>query len=511
MASESSGAPPEPHADVGPLKSFLALTSEEIAIPLEHGSTPSTSFGPLPPLSKQTTSFAPEVVQHLERTNPGVLRWLRSPSGVVFQVLLILAYILFYTISGLLLSYALKPDPPPTFKPLPGSMIVLDSLLTFTIGLGVAICTFVFSERLTVAHAAQRTFQAVFQWRIIVSYSCVAALIKISAVFGLMAYSNLDGGLKVVLDQLRLPVTASLSAVIVGKRYGMREWLALFVVLLAVSIFYLADVEHDEVTELHTKCRYPSHCFNEPSYDVCALRVDGPTILGTSIKDRRNVNGTHHDITTFAVKATKTDLTGLIFSLVGTAFNCVGSLFLEKLLKSSASTPFPVQMVQMQTTGLPVAIAMTFIVPMYIDPQGGKAIWWAKNEAEGSGEGFFQGFTGLTLIAIAMDNFLGWMGGIIIKQFSSVVKIIAKCFVLVLMVFCTGTFLKVCQADPLPLNMYSLAFIIGFATVLFATLGADQAAPAPAPAIQVFPMQQPLAAPCQRTDVEVQMQDGRSQ
>lgn len=507
MDLESIRAPLDrKHVEAGPVKSFLALAAGSFPLAAEPFSTPSTSFGAFPThlrpctaessqhtLKKNIASFDPEVVEQLQRTNPEVLAWLRSRCGILFQVVLIFVYILFYTAGGLLLSFALKPDPPPKFKPLPSSMIVVDSALTFVVGLVITLATLVFSAKMSLANAVKRTCHELFQWRVILAYSLVATLIKISATFGLLAYSKLDAGLKVVLDQLRLPVTAAMSYAIVGRKYGMHEWLALLIVLLAVCIFYLAGVEHDEVTELHTKCRYPPHCFSEPPYDVCALRVDGPTILGTVIKDEHNVNGTLHDITTFAVKASKTDSAGLVFSLVATFFNCVGSLFLEKAFKSTASTPFPMQMMQKEVIGFPIAVAMSFILPLWVDSKGGKAIWWTKNDAEGSGMGFFQGFTGLALLAIAVDNFLGWMGGIIIKQFSSVVKIIAKCFVLVFMVFCTGTFLKKCEADALPVTMYCLAFVIGFATVLFAIVPKDLFAP-PFPSTRAVLAQEPAAS-----------------
>merc|ERR1719204_627446 len=108
-------------------------------------------------------------------------------------------------------------------------------------------------------------------------------------------------------------------------------------------------------------------------------------------------------------------------------------------------------------SGFPIGILMSFIVPLYLDSRGGSGIWWQRTEAPGSGLGFFQGYTPMTCMAIAIDIALAWSGGIIVKQFSSVVKIVCKCFVLFLTVFLRGMLLNPCQADPLPLTMYSLA------------------------------------------------------
>lgn len=460
---------------------------------------------------KESTSFNREFVEQLERTNPGVLVWLRSSCGILFQGALIFSYVFLETIAGFLTSFALKPPPSTKLKPLPSSIIVLNSGLSIVIGLLITTVVSAVSERIPVRRAIPKTLASVFKWRTIFSYSLIAGFFSIAAVFSKLAYSKLDAGLKKILDQLRLPITAGLSFVIVGKKYNMHEWLSLLIVPLAVCCFYIADVEHDEVTELHSKCRYPSHCFDEPGYDICALRVDGPTIIGTAIKDKNYMNGTVHDIITFPVKAAKTDSQGLVYSLMATVFNCMGSLWFERLMKKTASTPFPTQKVQLETTGFVVAVAMSFIVPLWIDSQDGKAVWWEKNEAEGSGEGFFQGYNGLTLIVIAIDIWMAWMSGIIVKQFSAVVQKIAKCFILLLTVFCAGTFLKPCHAEPLPMTMYSLAFITAAATMLFGTMPKDDL-PSPRPS-QTQPSRETLVVPSNGplTDSQIQLLEGGRQ
>mmetsp|Transcript_103019 Transcript_103019/g.162844 ORF Transcript_103019/g.162844 Transcript_103019/m.162844 type:complete len:83 (+) Transcript_103019:3-251(+) len=75
----------------------------------------------------------------------------------------------------------------------------------------------------------------------------------------------------------------------------------------------------------------------------------------------------------------------------------------------------------------------------------------------------------------------------IVKKFSSVVLVISKCVCVVLTVFLAGTFFKVCQADPLSPTMYSLAFTIAAATLLFGTLPKEIASPVPAPVLAQAP------------------------
>eukprot|EP00928_Gymnodinium_smaydae_P030043 TRINITY_DN2244_c0_g2_i2.p2 TRINITY_DN2244_c0_g2~~TRINITY_DN2244_c0_g2_i2.p2 ORF type:complete len:234 (+),score=37.20 TRINITY_DN2244_c0_g2_i2:942-1643(+) len=180
-------------------------------------------------------------------------------------------------------------------------------------------------------------------------------------------------------------------------------------------------------------------------------------------------NVTH--LKTIPIQAAKIDQSGLIFGLITVVVNCLGSLLSEKIMKHSSSTPFPTQKAMMEVTGCPVAILMTFIVPLYINVVPDKPLWWTDEGAV-----FFGGYSRWTFLAISIDMLLAWMGGLIVKQFSSVVKIIAKCFVVVLTIFLEGTFLKKCHAPPLPLPMFALAFIIATTTILFATMPKVQAA-----------------------------------
>lgn len=470
-------------------KSFLVLTEGAFPVPAEHDSSLWKSSAVAdrwsPPTLgdthsfKHSTSFSHDFIESLEASNPEVLVWLTSTPGVLFQGTLIFAYILSETLCSLLTSFALKPDPPPKFRPLPSSIVVMSSGLSIVISLLVSAGGMVCFEKARVLDALARAFGAVFKCRSILSYSLIAVLFSISKIFKKMAYAKVDARLVEVVDQVRLPCIAVMSSVILGKRYTGHDWLALLIIVMTVCSFFYAEIEHDKVTELHTWCRYPEHCFDETSYDLCALRVDGATLVGMAVKDNRNVNGTLHDISTFVVKASHTDWFGLMFRLLAIIFACSGSLRSEKLMKSTATTPFPIQNAHMEMTAFPVAIAMSFIVPLWIDTNDGNAIWWTKNEAEGSGEGFFQGYTYLTLIAIALDILLSWMGGIIIKQLSTLVKSLAKSSSMLLTVICTGTFLKPCQADPLPITMYSLAFVVAAGTVLFTTMPKRDSSSAP--------------------------------
>jgi len=435
------------------------------------------------------TSLPKHVEEELEKSSPGVLDWLRSSAGMMFQAVLLSAYIVLEVLRALIVSYVLKPPPalpgqPKPLKPLPSSMVFMNSGLSIIIGFLITAAVTMKQEG-RIFGTIPKTARIVFSPKNVLAFAPVAAMFSIASVFAMLSYSKLDAGMKKILDQLRLPVTAAASYAITGKKYTMLEWLVLIVILLSIICFYLANVQHDEVTELHTKCHYPPQCFNDdPSWHeqgkICAMRVDGPTIIGTLVSDHRGSNGTVHDITTFPVKdAAEVDFTGLVFSFLSTVFNCIGSLLAEKIMKQT-DTAFPAQKAQMETSGCPVALVMALLVPLIIDGGfSGSAVWWSKNDSPNSGLGFFQGYSWKTGMAISIDIVVAWMGGIIVKHFSTVVKVIAKSFVLLLIVFISGAIWKPCQADSLPMSMWNLAFILTFAVILFVQMPKPKQAQSP--------------------------------
>jgi drug/metabolite transporter (DMT)-like permease len=313
-------------------------------------------------------------------------------------------------------------------------------------------------------HAVSRAFGAVFDQRKVIDYALASTLYAVATLFSLLSYSKLDAGHKKILDQFRLILTAGMSSLVLGKRFSKHQWFSLLLLISAICNFYNAAIKRDQVTDLRSKCFYPQHCFGQPAADICALRVDGCQMVGNAINHRSG----HINITTLPiVEAWRTDLQGLVYSLVGTTLNSLGVLFQEKVMKRDASTAFATQKAQIELAGLPIALVMCFVVPL---SQGGKAIWWAENETEGSGAGFFQGFNMLALFAIFMAFCNGWMGSLILKQLSSVVQKICKCIIVVSTVLCTSTFLRPCEAPPPSIMMYVLTGMVVCTVWLFASM-----------------------------------------
>jgi hypothetical protein len=405
----------------------------------------------------------------------GAKGWFKRKCKDFAKYSLVAFVICFETSGSLLASHVMKRDrlgSDDSIKPLPTSMTATNAVISLCISLLIVAGHNVHSKK--TIRAIPEAFCIVFNWRTILYYSLVATTFTIQCVFSYLAYSRVDAGLKKVMDQLRLPTVAALSTAIVNKRYNMQEWFALVILFFAVVTFYLTNLEHDGVTDARTKCRYPASCFEKPPFDLCAVRVDGTTILGSRINN--NTGNNWHDISFSPIQTRETDRIGLVFCLIVVALNSVGSLLLEKFLKKDGKIPFPYQKAQMEITGVPVAIAMAFIVPLVIDTKGGSAIWWTKTDAAGSGRGFFQGFSRLTFAVAAVNVTQTWLTGLVIKRFSAVISKLSACLTLVLTVLLSGTTFKPCAADMLPTSMFALSCIIALAIVVFGNAG-QQASP----------------------------------
>ncbi|CAK0896994.1 unnamed protein product [Prorocentrum cordatum] len=98
------------------------------------------------------------------------------------------------------------------------------------------------------------------------------------------------------------------------------------------------------------------------------------------------------------------------------------------------------------------------------------------------GGGLFEGFYFRAFVQLFCAVAQGWLGGIIVKRFSTVVKNIAKSLSLILTVFSNEIFFWECHDEPLSSTMYLLSVSIFCSTVVFSQLGEDGAKPQ-APAV----------------------------
>merc|ERR1719356_435097 len=97
--------------------------------------------------------------------------------------------------------------------------------------------------------------------------------------------------------------------------------------------------------------------------------------------------------------------------------------------------------------------------------------------------GLFEGFYSRAWVQLLCAILQGWLGGIIVKRFSTVVKNIAKSLSLILTVFSNEILFWECHDEPLSSTMYLLSISIFCSTVVFSQLGEDGARPQAKPAV----------------------------
>ena len=160
------------------------------------------------------------------------------------------------------------------------------------------------------------------------------------------------------------------------------------------------------------------------------------------------------------------------------------SLMAEKFLKAGASTPFYLQKMQMEISGVWVCIASAFLVPAVLeggawDPNAAGKLWWRTTQLDcvGSGprtvggKGLFAGFGRVAFVQLSAQIIQSSLGGIVVKRFSTVVKNLAKSSALVLTACASELPFAVCWAAPMGVTIDMLSVTICTSSLVFSTLG----------------------------------------
>jgi len=496
------------------------------------GSTDGKSFlekvAEIPDTFRAATSFEQDVVREMQQNNPEVLSWLRSVSGAAFQLGVICLYILIDTSNGLILSAAMRSGG----KPIGAVMIGMNSFISVLIGLGLVVITGQMDGGAGAAQAIKNAFNA----KQIMAFSGVAFLFTLASIFNVMCYQYIDASVAKILSQLRLPLTALIGTVIVGKKYSMNQWMAIVILTASAYSFFELDQHHNTVNRQRKACFYPRE-FYEP------LSLEESSTF-------KNCEDTNHGVPAPWKAAPSTDsdsnpMLGVIFMLIAVLLNVVASLFCERLMKASRKTPIYVQKLQLELTGLPVAIISSFVIPLMplllsgaywselptalplvgetlagkvrgpnveaaeakmfqqavkqLKLAGPKAMIWWKHQGDVNltyslttrvngtdqtltgqsevlsvgGKGPFMNWTELVIVALILDILVAWMGGIITKRFSTVVRFVCKALVLICTVI-GSEILKDPAAGSLPLQMYTVALVIFCDTILFSSMKDDK-------------------------------------
>jgi len=87
------------------------------------------------------------------------------------------------------------------------------------------------------------------------------------------------------------------------------------------------------------------------------------------------------------------------------------------------------------------------------------------------GRGLFAGFGGVAFVQLSAQIVQSWLGGIVVKSFSTVTKNLAKSSALVLTVCASELTFTVCWAAPMGFTIYLLSVTICVSSLVFSSLG----------------------------------------
>ncbi|CAK9007881.1 Hypothetical protein SCF082_LOCUS9633 [Durusdinium trenchii] len=215
-------------------------------------------------------------------------------------------------------------------------------------------------------------------WRDALTCLPVAACFSFGQTLQIKAYgAGISASVNTVLGYFYMPMSALLSRWVFQRAYSRLEWLALALLSLTAVVF-------------------------------CLLRSSRSTEDATS---------------TLAIAC-------CVGSVVS---SCIGSLMCEKIMKARPY-PFYTQKVHLEFGGLATATAMLFVVgSLSSRPEDA---FWKQRPANGQMEaGLFVGWSYKTAAALTAAAFQSWLGGLVSKRLSTVVRSVAQCCSLLIIYF----------------------------------------------------------------------------
>lgn len=243
-------------------------------------------------------------------------------------------------------------------------------------------------------------------------YLPVSAVFSLGTTCQLYAYSlGMSAVQNTVIGYAYMPLSAVLSRFIFRRAYTGLEWLALLLLVLCAIVFVLLENSSDEKSEL------------------------APT--------------------------------GVACVLASVIFSCLGSLLAEKLMKASTSA-FYIQKVQLEIGGLATAVVMLFVVGSLSDRQA-DAFWKQRDVGHGRMEsGFFAGWSEQILLVLLATLLQSWLGGLVAKRLSTVIRAVAQCFSLLLIYFVGDLILK---GFPFDWTQGTMAVVVAITIQVFVQAG----------------------------------------
>jgi len=435
---------------------------------------------------KRSTLLAPQELEIIQQQNPGLAAWLQSSAGFILQLLLFSVFVGMDAGKAIFASKALKGS-----SVISTSVVIASSALSILIGLGVAVG----------ADGAQG-FRMATNRKAVMKFSAIAVMFAVGQCFQTLSYTVLSPGMIKIFGQLRLPNTAILSTIFLGRRYISAQWSIMTIVVLGAFIFAQAGIDDTETFNLH---------------QIVGVYKQNRTQCHNVLEDISSGTGMLKQVPEYCDALNKHDPTqkqatnmalGLMYVAIYCFLSDMGSIISEKFLKDDVGTPFYVQKVAIELSGLPTALVMSAVMPFFQiavgnPKKGASAMWWTGTHVEPNGEEssnwLFQGWGSAALLSLFFNCVGSWLSGLVVKRMSSVMKLLGKVVSLAIVYFFGDCWLMKVEGRDIPMNKTLAQMVVIAATFTFLNIKAPQPAkskpPSTSPSLTNSEMELRLRSP----------------
>ncbi|CAE8691615.1 unnamed protein product, partial [Polarella glacialis] len=246
----------------------------------------------------------------------------------------------------------------------------------------------------------------------------VAACFSIGQSLQIKAYgAGISASVNTVLGYFYMPLSAILSRWVFHRAYAYLEWLALMLLSMSAVVFCLLRSTRGEA----------------PTSPVAVYCCLGSVVT-----------------------------------------SCVGSLVCEKIMKAHGA-PFYTQKVHLEVGGLITAVVMLFVVGA-VSPQDADAFWKERDVGSGVMEsGVLVGWGPKTFAALTATLLQSWLGGLVSKRLSTVVRSVCQCMSLLIIYFFGDLVLKRLSFDWV---VGAAALVVALSVQVFTLAGQRESAAA---------------------------------
>lgn len=402
---------------------------------------------------KDLTLLSEEALEDLAKHEPDALGRLQTCRGFLAQWGLLALYVASTPVKALASKSAVGSG-----KVQGSALVLLNAAASIVIGFAIGV------QRDGLGRASAATVDLRALWR----FGLTGALFAVSMILNIMAYgTELDAGTIQVLGQLQLPMSALFSQCVFGRRYSFNHWVMLSIITVSTFLFFRATSARDVITDLNLTAMTPEHCFLEYDPRIVAYMVD---------EEKCHVEG--HE-----PRAKRSAQWGMVLVVGYVVMAVIASLVAEKFYKAAPRTPFYLQRVQMELSGIWVCIFSVFFVPAVLEkgawnPNTADKLWWRETTVnctetgptEVGGLGLFFGFGPAALVQLFAQLMSTWLAGIVVKRFSTVVKNLTKSVGLAVTVVTSEIHLTDCWAEPLSGQIYIMTAVICLSSLVFSNL-----------------------------------------